>query len=182
MNLPDAFREGNYADKQMILRNFIEIALGASNLTKRVRALRAAEEMIELAQAMDVDAETLHMLIVHVYSRPTGMISQEIGGVLVTMAVLCDSLGLTMQICYETEAIRLLRMDTDKLRQRNKAKEDAGFGNTVPNSFDEYLKTTLPVVPPNAGGEEGDHPRRVCPTCSRSDGTHDESCVEHIPF
>lgn len=179
MSIIDNFRDGEWLTKQVVLRNFIEIALGKGNLTKRVRALRAQEEQIELSQAMGLDAATVHALVDHVYSRPVGRIEQEIGGVMVTIAVLCDSLGFSMNLCYETEGIRLLRMDTDELRRKNKVKEDAGFSNQPP-----ALKPTV-LLEELEGGEPGPAEAvapKSCTHCRMPEGQHTFDCPEQIPF
>lgn len=54
----------------------------------RVRALRMLEEAIELGQACSLDKETVHLLVDKVFERPVGDPAQELGGVMLTLAVL----------------------------------------------------------------------------------------------
>lgn len=104
----------------------------------KVRALRAAEEMIELNQVIGVDKEKLHLLIDTVYSRPVGNTEQEIGGIMVTMLVLCKSLrhgwvyrthldGHDIQRCTENEILRCLSKSPEHFAKRNLEKIQLGL-------------------------------------------------------
>src|SRR6188508_2665934 len=83
----------------MNLRPHIQIALdwavrcfGHDHVyNARVRALRLAEESVELSQSLDVSRETMHLLIDAVYDRPRGAVDQEMGGVALTFTVLAAS-------------------------------------------------------------------------------------------
>src|SRR6266702_2965551 len=66
-----------------------------------VRALRCAEEVVELAQCCRVPKDTLHKLIDTVYDRPLGQPHQEIGSVLLTTSVLCEQWGLSIENVFE---------------------------------------------------------------------------------
>lgn len=156
----EEFREATPDIRSHILTEFIAAALGADNLTKRIRIQRFLEEATELAQASDLDEETVHKLVSYVYSRPKGLISQEIGGVMVTLAVLCEAAGNSFDLQFQTEGIRLLRMDTNKLRERNKAKEDAGFGQfaqqkpltfNVPELAEHPIEPSFDMTKPHKG-------------------------------
>src|SRR5918994_6133667 len=54
------------------------------------RCHRFLEESLELAQSVGVSADEAAQLVSYVYSRPSGHATQEIGGVMTTLAVLCQ--------------------------------------------------------------------------------------------
>ena len=64
----------------------------ASNTGERIR--RFAEESIELVQAAGLDKQAMNDIIDHVYDKPTGNISQEIGQVGVSLLALSEHLGI----------------------------------------------------------------------------------------
>jgi hypothetical protein len=94
---------------------------------KYIRALRTAEEVIELCQACEVDGMQLHRLIDYVYAKEPGKIAQEIGGVLVTSAVFCSTMGLEPDFVLATEVRRVLEKSPEYFAERNRLKEQAGF-------------------------------------------------------
>lgn len=103
-------------------------SFGLDHMTdKRVRGLRFAEEAIELAQAVRVDKEKLHALIDYIYARPEGDLSQEIGGVGVTLLVLGHGWGIDVDAAEQRELERVLAKPSSDFAARNKAKIAAGF-------------------------------------------------------
>jgi NTP pyrophosphatase (non-canonical NTP hydrolase) len=94
---------------------------------QEVRSLRAAEEMIELNQALGVDPAKLHLLIETVYSRPQGKVHQEFGGVLVTLLVLAERIQLDIEVCLEDEVHRILSKSPEHFAKRNQEKLDMGL-------------------------------------------------------
>lgn len=89
----------------------------------RVRRHRFVEEAIELDQALGGTADEAHALINYVYGREIGQPTQEVGGVMVTLASLCSAAS----ICLTLEAEHGL-FDCwnriDKIRQKQKDKVD----------------------------------------------------------
>src|ERR1019366_7187801 len=59
-------------------------------LDKMERNHRFLEEALELVQACYCTADEAHQLVDYVYGRPVGEKSQEVGGVVVTLAALCN--------------------------------------------------------------------------------------------
>jgi len=94
---------------------------------RRVRALRLVEEAVELAQACHVSEAQIEQLVEVVYSRPRGMAHQEAGGVMVTLAVLCDHLGIDIETAFEIEVRRCLSRDPADFAERNRQKIAAGL-------------------------------------------------------
>lgn len=88
-----------------------------------VRSLRLAEEAIEAAQACDVTKEKMHQLVDMVYARPHGGLRQELGGVLVTTAVLAfGHLGEPIDDIFFDEIARCLELPPEHFTERNKEK------------------------------------------------------------
>jgi hypothetical protein len=56
---------------------------------KQVRTHRFLEEALELAQACGCTADDAHQLVDYTFGRPVGDIDQEVGGTMVTLAILC---------------------------------------------------------------------------------------------
>lgn len=94
---------------------------------KSVRALRFVEEALELAQACGVPAEKAVECVNVVYSRPVGHAFQEVGGSMVTLAVLCDTIGVDLEDAFEIEVRRCLSKDPAHFAERNKQKLGLGL-------------------------------------------------------
>lgn len=91
------------------------------------RGLRLLEEAIETGQACEVSPEHVHKLVDYVYSRPVGVLAQELGGVGTTVLALAEAAGLSADRCEEQEVTRILDKPISHFQQRNKVKNDAGF-------------------------------------------------------
>lgn len=88
---------------------------------------RFLEEALELVQACDTTQEDAHRLVDYVFSRPVGERLQEVGGVMVTLALLCNAQCLSMEQGGEIELTRVLDpMIMDKIRAKQKAKPKFG--------------------------------------------------------
>ncbi|WP_232445105.1 hypothetical protein [Burkholderia ubonensis] len=68
---------------------------------------RFLEEALELVQACGCTASEAHQLVDYTFSRPLGEPTQEIGGVMVTLAALCFANGLDMYAAAESELARV---------------------------------------------------------------------------
>ena len=92
-----------------------------------VRALRAAEEVIELAQAVGVPETKMALLVKTVYARPGGMAYQEVGGSMVTLMILCRALGIDPEEAFVLELRRCLSKSPESFERRNQEKSDLGL-------------------------------------------------------
>ncbi|WP_439398510.1 hypothetical protein ACRQ5Q_14565 [Bradyrhizobium sp. PMVTL-01] len=92
-----------------------------------IRALRCAEEAIELAQAYDVPKSTVLQLVDVVYSRPPGNVDQELGGVAMTATILAAARHQDLDSYLETELRRVLAKPVEHFKQRNQDKVDLGL-------------------------------------------------------
>jgi hypothetical protein len=90
------------------------------------RTLRHVEEALELAQACDVDAATLHRLVDYVFSRPVGKPGQEIAGSMVTLYAAASALGVDADTEFETELKRIQQPEViERCRRRQHEKREA---------------------------------------------------------
>lgn len=90
---------------------------------KQERSERFIEEAIELVQACDLPKERVQVLLDRVYDRPPGVIGQEIGGVCVTLAALCETHEKMMETCGYVELRRIENPDLwPKLRESHASK------------------------------------------------------------
>lgn len=112
------------------------------------RSLRTVEEAIELCQALGVSRELAHKAVDTVYSRPIGEPEQEIGGVLLTINILCESLGVDADALFERELRRVLMKSPEHFAKRNKDKVDLGLdasAQTPGDSTDDRVKKFIAV-------------------------------------
>lgn len=90
------------------------------------RSDRFIEEALELGQSLGHPKERAHALIEYVYGRPVGEPSQEVGGVMVTLAALCLAAGLDMHESAETELARIwTKIDVIREKQKSKPRGSA---------------------------------------------------------
>lgn len=92
-----------------------------------VRALRLVEEAIEAAQAAGVPESQVLAAVGIVYQRKVGELYQEVGGVMLTAAVLMGIRGLDIDELFDMELRRVLSQPIDHFAQRNKEKNALGL-------------------------------------------------------
>jgi hypothetical protein len=103
----------------------MERCFGATSAAdKPERAYRFLEEAIELVQACGCSKEDVVKLIDYVYSRPPGVPIQEVGGVRITLAALCNALGINEDVAAEQELARCWK-HIEKIRIRQQSKPHA---------------------------------------------------------
>ncbi len=87
---------------------------------------RFLEEALELVQASGCTHHEAVILVDYVYGRPVGEFSQEVGGVMVTLAALCQSRNVAMDQAGETELRRVwTKIATIREKQASKPKNSA---------------------------------------------------------
>lgn len=82
---------------------------------------RFLEEALELVQACDYSKERAYQMVDYVFSRPVGEKSQEVGGVKVTLAALCNAQRISMYHAAEVELRRIWGC-VEKIREKQKTK------------------------------------------------------------
>ena len=99
------------------------------------RGDRFLEETIELLQSHGYDRNRIATLVDYVYSRPKGEPFQEVGGVMVTLALYCHVAGLDMHAEGDRELGRITRPDVmEKIRVKQAAKDALHFDTPLPGS------------------------------------------------
>ncbi len=88
---------------------------------KTERNHRFLEEALELVQSIGCTQSEAHQLVDYVFGREIGETPQEVGGVMVTLAALCEANELDMTVCGETELARIWTK-VDKIRAKQAAK------------------------------------------------------------
>lgn len=86
------------------------------------RGDRFIEEALELAQTVPgFTAERAHALVDYVFGRQVGERGQEVGGVMVTLAALCNTFGLSISGEADRELARIWTK-VDEIRAKQAAK------------------------------------------------------------
>ncbi|WP_197056576.1 MULTISPECIES: hypothetical protein [Luteibacter] len=107
-----------------------------SNMTER--GDRLLEEVLELLQSKGYDRVRVATLVDYVFSRPAGEPSQEVGGVMVTLAGYCWIAGLDMHADGERELDRINQPEVmAKIRAKQEAKNALHFDTPLPGSVPE---------------------------------------------
>lgn len=84
---------------------------------------RFLEEALELVQACDCTPEEAHKLVDYVYGRAVGERSQEVGGVMVTLAALCRAQNISLHDSALTEYLRISEPEViERIREKQKRK------------------------------------------------------------
>jgi len=91
------------------------------------RAARVLEEAIELAQSVGLPVGQAAHLVRHVYSNKPGEFKQEVGGVAVTLMVLCESFDENLGALAEHEIARVLDKPIEHFQARHLEKAAAGI-------------------------------------------------------
>ncbi|WP_283196567.1 hypothetical protein [Rhizobium sp. BT04] len=109
---------------QMRVHKWMLVCFGAE-VTADIpeRSHRFLEEALELTQSIGCTREEAHQLVDYVFDRPAGVPGQEVGGVMLTLAALCEPAGLDMRIDGENELFRVNQPDIiAKIRRKQETK------------------------------------------------------------
>jgi hypothetical protein len=114
---------------------------------------RFLEEALELVQANGCTREDAHALVDYTFGRPVGELAQEVGGVLVTLAALCNAIGCDMATAgdYELDRVQTL---IEKIRAKQAAKP---HGSPLPGQA-PAPRAELGRVTDVGGAPHGDKP------------------------
>lgn len=104
------------------VRNWMVACFGHEIPKDKVeRNHRFLEEALELVQAAGCTSIEAYRLVDYVYGRPVGELSQEIGGVMVTLMALADAHTTDAEICGHLELARCWD-NIMKIREKQAAK------------------------------------------------------------
>ncbi|MFM0608627.1 hypothetical protein PQR05_29275 [Paraburkholderia sediminicola] len=112
---------------------------------------RFFEESAELVQACGMKREHAHALVDYVFDRAVGERTQEVGGVMVTLAALCLAQDIDMQDSGETELARIWTM-VDAIRAKQAAKP-RGSALPVRLPFREAVERMVAMLEENEWAE-----------------------------
>jgi hypothetical protein len=92
------------------------------------RQSRFLEESTELVQAGGMSRELAHRIVDYVYDREVGDVSQEIGGVMVTLCAAAGAMGYSVEAEFDRELERIHHPEVvAKVRKRQAEKRAAGL-------------------------------------------------------
>lgn len=91
---------------------------------------RFVEEALELAQSLGWTPDRAHALVDYVFGRPAGDPFQEVGGVMVTLAALCNTAGIDVDGAADVELSRVWTK-IEKIRAKQAAKPT---GSALPSA------------------------------------------------
>jgi len=91
----------------------------AADATERCH--RFVEEALELSQSCGGTAEDAHKLVDYVFGRDVGEREQEVGGVMVTLAALCNAFSVDMDEAASRELARCWK-NIERIRAKQAAK------------------------------------------------------------
>lgn len=90
---------------------------------KRERNFRFLEEAVELVQSLDMTRAQAMRVLEYVYDRPPGEPFQEVGGVEVTLAALCEANGISKDDAADVELDRISNIDViNRIREKQEGK------------------------------------------------------------
>lgn len=103
---------------------------------------RFIEEALELVQATGYSRERAHALVDYVFDRKKGDPDQEVGGVMVTLAALCQPNGLDMVGAGERELARILSPEIIGKIRAKQATKPTGSALPIPVQRDKLSATS----------------------------------------
>ncbi len=118
-------------------------AVIAADVTERNH--RFLEEALELVQANGTTRGEALQLVDYVYDRPAGEVGQEIGGVMVTLAALCEAVRLNMEVYGDIELKRCWDK-IEKIRAKQAAKPRHGPLPEAPATVTVPVEPTLGLL------------------------------------
>lgn len=111
---------------QEIVGHWVVACFGEEIANDKIeRNHRFVEEALELAQACGANRQDCHELVDYVFKREIGEREQEVGGVMVTLAALCNAQGLDMNLSGYHEISRCFTK-VKEIRAKQKRKPKLG--------------------------------------------------------
>jgi exonuclease I len=90
---------------------------------KEERNYRFLEEALELVQSLGMTRQECVIMVKYVYDRPVGVPVQEVGGVEVTLAALCEANRISKEAAGDTELDRISNIDViNRIRLKQASK------------------------------------------------------------
>jgi len=106
--MPAPVRTQTAAGFQAEVSQWMTVCFGETIKADKVeRCDRFIEEALEFVQAVGYSADRAHALVDYVFGRAVGEVSQEVGGVMVTLAAACNTVGVDIGEAARTELARV---------------------------------------------------------------------------
>ena len=113
---------------QKLTMRWQRLIFGDLVLSPHVRILRLVEETFELAQAENVPEEQLLQVLRQVYDKKIGQPEQELGGVLICLAIYAETKGYDLEERFWAEFERIMDPAImDRVRSRNLGGDKIGL-------------------------------------------------------
>lgn len=113
----------NHTQKDVL--DWVRATFGQKFLNDRERAFRFIEESIELVQAIGLSSSDVVWILRHVYGRPTGDYSQEMGGVTITLEALAEHLSVDLNRQSDLEWERINDLPQSHFDAASERKQNA---------------------------------------------------------
>jgi hypothetical protein len=160
---------------QQRVQEWMLACFGQKIATDRLeRCDRFCEEALELLQSFGYRRERVIALISYVYGRYPGESTQEVGGVMVTLAALCSAHDIDVDAAREKELARVWTK-VDQIREKQKAKPT---GSALPVAVDALPPAPAKPIPWGIDPDEEEiagvmyRQRLVCGSCGHSRSRH----------
>lgn len=128
-----------------------------------VASLRVAEEFCEAVQSLGVTLADFIALAANVWIKPRGDLKQEIGGVMMTLAVLCEVQGISLSEAASTELQRAIGKSSEiQEKERKKPHAWSQVTASLPHStaLPEKVADSVRRLMERAVAEQTDGPYR----------------------
>ena len=120
--LMDTKETNDYVQFQKRVGDWILACFGPEIAADTIeRNHRFLEEALELVQSLGCTSSEAHQLVDYVYGRDIGEPFQEVGGVMNTLAALCNANDLNLSECAEKELARVWTK-VEQIRAKQKTK------------------------------------------------------------
>lgn len=102
------------------------------------RSKRVGEESVELMQAVGIPKEEALKIVEYVYSRPPGVVEQELAGVGTTIQTACHAWGVGFEDVVDKELERVLSLPIEHFKNKHREKQRAGITHGADNLVDKW--------------------------------------------
>ena len=119
-------------ERQKTVMEWADSVFGPVARNPKERCLRLVEEVAELAQAEGVGVEALVAVLRHVYTKPSGEAEKELGAVCVCVLAYAEATGWNADTSEAFELSRILAINPDHFRERQRVKAAAGVALESP--------------------------------------------------
>ncbi len=114
---------------QQQIRVWVETRLGNNAMNPHERGRRSFEENAELFQALGGTREEAYRIVDHVFDKPVGLVSQELGGCALTLLAAAEGCNHNLGDCAQKELVRIFDLPMEKFRKRQEQNVVDGIGD-----------------------------------------------------